>query len=82
MAARKRAVRVARNMTLSPRSEAILSALTERTGVTRGRIVDVALANIGACETCGGRGTADGHMGRDTETCVACAGDRLVPSSP
>ncbi len=76
---KKPATRIARNMTLSPRTEAVLETLAARTGIARGRIVDIALANLGACEACQGRGTCDGPMGADTETCLSCLGSRLVP---
>lgn len=73
----KPAPRVARNMTLSPVTEARLEALAERTGIARGRIVDLAMANLAACEDCEGRGTVNG----DTELCACCRGSRLVPGS-
>lgn len=64
-------------MTLSPVTEARLEALAARTGIPRGRIVDLALANLTCCEGCAGRGTVD----HDTATCDACRGSRLVPGS-
>lgn len=79
--AKKPAVRVARTLTLTPRSEAILESLAELTGVTRGRIVDIAMGNIMACELCQGRGTVNGLLGPDTCVCDACCGARLVPGS-
>ena len=85
MVAGKRRViasRVGRTMTLSPRTEAILEGLTRTTGVSRGRIVDLAIANVTACETCEGRGTLDGPMGLDTDPCHACRGARIVPGTP
>lgn len=78
---RARAERVGRNLTLSPRSEALLTALSARTGIPRGRIVDVALANVACCDACQGRRTADSELGPDTATCDACAGAGLVPGS-
>ena len=81
MSPKKPAVRVSRCMTLSPVTEARLEALAERTGVPRGRIVDLAMANLAPCEACGGRGTVGGKHGPDTVVCEACAGARLVPGS-
>jgi len=71
----KPACRVARNMTLSPVTEARLEALASTTGIPRGRIVDLAVAHLQPCEDCGGRGTVN----EDTETCAGCRGSRLVP---
>jgi DnaJ-class molecular chaperone len=68
-------MRVARNMTLSCVTEARLEALAERTGMARGRIVDLALANVMPCEGCEGRGTVKD----DTAVCPECLGFRLVP---
>lgn len=79
MSPRKPAVRVSRNMTLSPVTEARLEALTNLTGVPRGRIVDLALANLAACPDCHGRGTIRSELGPDTATCAACRGARLCP---
>lgn len=73
----KPACRVSRNMTLSPVTEARLEALASTTGIPRGRIVDLALANVMPCDFCEGRGTVNG----DTETCLVCRGARLVPGS-
>ena len=69
------ATRVSRNMTLSPVTESRLEKLAYATGVARGRIVDIALANIMACEACHGRGTTHD----DTQTCDGCRGARIVP---
>lgn len=73
--AKKPACRVARNMTLSPVTEARLEALAARTGIARGRIVDLAVAHLMPCEDCEGRGTVND----DTEECAGCRGSRLVP---
>lgn len=78
---RVRAERIGRNLTLSPRSEALLTALSGRTGIPRGRIVDLALSNLACCEACQGRRTVDSDLGPDTATCGACAGAGLVPGS-
>ena len=67
--------RISRNMTLSPVTEHGLEVLARLTGITRGKIVDLALANIGVCEACEGRGMIE----RDTVTCPDCRGARLVP---
>ncbi len=76
-----RALRVPRNMTLSPRSEALLEALASRTGIPRGRIVDLALGNVTACPACKGRGSEDSHLGPDTRACGECCGACIVPGS-
>ena len=81
MSPKKPAVRVSRCMTLSTVTEARLEALAERTGVPRGRIVDIALANVAPCEACLGRGTVDGPLGKDSGVCAWCHGARVVPGS-
>jgi len=77
---RKRACRVFRTLTLSPRSEAFLEAMSARTGIARGRIVDLALANVSLCDACRGRGTVDDpELGRDARECSECRGAMFVP---
>lgn len=68
-----------RTLTLSPRSEAWLSAASNATKIPRGRIVDAALAAIEVCEDCQGAGAVDGPLGPGTETCAGCAGHKIRP---
>lgn len=68
-----------RTLTLSPRCEALLTLMSERTGMARGRIVDLAIEAIGVCEACDGSGTEDGPLGPSTRVCPVCGGSRVVP---
>lgn len=68
-----------RTLTLSPRTEALLSKMSLDLGIARGRIVDMAIEAIGVCEQCRGSGTSDGPLGRDTEVCSWCRGSKIVP---
>jgi len=68
-----------RTLTLSPRTEALLTKLSFDLGIPRGRIVDMAIEAIGVCEQCRGSGTSDGSMGPATEVCSWCRGSRIVP---
>ena len=76
--ARKRACRVMRNLTLSPRTESLLTVLAARTGLSRGRIVDLAVANVQACPVCDGWAALDGGKGAP---CAACGAVGLVPGN-
>jgi hypothetical protein len=82
--ARKRASRVMRNLTVSPRTEARLTSLAARTGLSRGRIVDLALANVQTCPVCEGIGAVSGPADAprpdpNGAPCAACAAAGLVP---
>lgn len=61
-------------MTLAPRTEAKLASLSKASGIPRGRIVDLAVDSIEACEECQGTGETDGHR------CDACRGGCILPS--
>jgi hypothetical protein len=76
----KHAHRTMRTITLSPRSEAILARMSERTGIARGRLVDAALDLIEVCPDCHGAGVVSGPYGQATETCPGCAGHRVRPA--
>jgi DnaJ-class molecular chaperone len=67
-------VRVSRNLMLSQRTEDRLGQLAAATGITRGRIVDLALACVDLCEACQGEGVdVDGLV------CPECRGTQIVP---
>ena len=67
-----------RTLTLSPRCEAILTALTRDSGLARGRIVDQAVEAMVVCDQCDGTGLMGGSLGPGTITCSECGGNRLL----
>jgi DnaJ-class molecular chaperone len=61
--------------TLSPHTIARLTLLAEASGLSRGRLIDMAIDGIEPCETC--QGTREESPG---ERCVSCAGLGIVPT--
>lgn len=68
-----------RTLTLSPRTEARLTAMAAATGLARGRIVDLAIEALDVCDACRGAGVVSGTLGPATETCPECGGARVLP---
>ena len=73
-----RSVRAFRTLTLSPRTEALLTSYANVTGISRGRIVDLAIEAVHPCDKCHGSGAIDSTLGPFTVRCPECSGQRLV----
>jgi hypothetical protein len=59
---------------LDPTTVARLTRLSNASGLSRGRVLDLAVKNLAACHLCGG----EGHGKDIAEPCDACDGARLV----
>ncbi len=64
--------------TIARTTRARLEDLTARTGIARGRLLDIALATIEACEDCNGQGIQEDARGA---VCAVCRGSRVVPAA-
>lgn len=61
--------------TVAPHTKARLDALAARLGVSRGRVLDLALDALTDCDACEGIGRAL----HSAEPCRACSGTGVVP---
>ncbi len=68
--------REAVSLTLAPLTVGRLAKLSEMAGMSRGRLVDIALANLEVCEACNGSG-----LETESSECPDCRGHRVVPTS-
>jgi len=52
--------------TIAPHTRARIDAFCKATGLSRGRLLDLAVDSLDICEACQGRGLVDGHR------CLEC----------